>query len=115
MRQVVALLLLLAVIAIPFNAFAHSGGTNSSGCHSGTEPYHCHDEGDSGETMLLVGGIVLLVALVGVVIWATWPDNSNNISSTPPLIDDDSLAMPQLDVLVTPEGDGGGVTARWAW
>jgi hypothetical protein len=23
-------------------AFAHSGGTNKSGCHAGSQPYHCH-------------------------------------------------------------------------
>lgn len=23
-------------------AFAHSGGTNSAGCHAGSQPYHCH-------------------------------------------------------------------------
>jgi hypothetical protein len=21
---------------------AHSGGTDSNGCHAGTKPYHCH-------------------------------------------------------------------------
>ena len=24
------------------DAFAHSGGTDSLGCHSGSQPYHCH-------------------------------------------------------------------------
>jgi len=24
------------------SAFAHSGGTDAYGCHSGSEPYHCH-------------------------------------------------------------------------
>ena len=23
-------------------AYAHSGGTDSNGCHAGTQPYHCH-------------------------------------------------------------------------
>ena len=27
-------------------AFSHSGGTDSSGCHAGSQPYHCHDEDD---------------------------------------------------------------------
>jgi hypothetical protein len=26
----------------PTVASAHSGGTDSNGCHSGTQPYHCH-------------------------------------------------------------------------
>jgi hypothetical protein len=25
------------------SVFAHSGGTDAYGCHSGSEPYHCHD------------------------------------------------------------------------
>ena len=28
------------------NAIAHSGGTNSAGCHAGTQPYHCHVSND---------------------------------------------------------------------
>ena len=24
------------------SAFAHSGGTDASGCHAGSKPYHCH-------------------------------------------------------------------------
>ena len=31
-------------------AQAHSGGTNSSGCHAGTKPYHCHAKPDDGVT-----------------------------------------------------------------
>ena len=37
---------IIAVIAIALvtatSAFAHSGGTNSVGCHAGKKPYHCH-------------------------------------------------------------------------
>ncbi|MFT5797006.1 MAG: hypothetical protein ACI84R_001061 [Candidatus Azotimanducaceae bacterium] len=37
---------IIAVIAIALvtatSAFAHSGGTNSAGCHAGKKPYHCH-------------------------------------------------------------------------
>lgn len=37
------------VALIPFNALAHSGGTDSNGCHSGSQPYHCHsDKNGSG-------------------------------------------------------------------
>lgn len=39
----------LFIALIPFNASAHSGGTDSNGCHSGSQAYHCHSDknGDS--------------------------------------------------------------------
>ena len=36
------LFILLASASITVNAMAHSGGTNSEGCHAGSQPYHCH-------------------------------------------------------------------------
>lgn len=27
---------------------AHSGGTDASGCHAGSQPYHCHNGGAAG-------------------------------------------------------------------
>lgn len=35
-------LLVLIIIIIPSWLWSHSGGLNSSGCHSGSKPYHCH-------------------------------------------------------------------------
>lgn len=35
-------LLLTAVALVPSPTSAHSGGLNSSGCHAGSRPYHCH-------------------------------------------------------------------------
>ena len=35
-------ILLFLVLALPILTFAHPGRTNSEGCHSGKEPYHCH-------------------------------------------------------------------------
>ena len=32
----------LTILAISGEALAHSGGLNSQGCHSGSQPYHCH-------------------------------------------------------------------------
>ena len=29
------------------HAISHSGGTDSSGCHAGSKPYHCHGGGSS--------------------------------------------------------------------
>ncbi len=35
---------LITLFMCSTNAMAHSGGTNSSGCHSGSKPYHCHNK-----------------------------------------------------------------------
>ena len=32
----------MIIFLSPSIAFSHSGGLNSSGCHSGSKPYHCH-------------------------------------------------------------------------
>jgi len=37
-----ALAVLLAFALAAGTALAHSGGTDVTGCHAGTEPYHCH-------------------------------------------------------------------------
>lgn len=34
------------ITLISAKAFAHSGGTDSNGCHSGSQPYHCHNTGN---------------------------------------------------------------------
>ena len=39
---------LVLVLAMVVSVFAHSGGTNSDGCHAGSQPYHCHN--DRGRT-----------------------------------------------------------------
>jgi hypothetical protein len=44
---------LFPVLISPFiltNVFAHSGGTDSNGCHAGSQPYHCHNSGDGNST-----------------------------------------------------------------
>ncbi len=38
--KAIAVALLAAASVSP--ALAHSGGTNSAGCHAGSQPYHCH-------------------------------------------------------------------------
>ena len=35
------------IFALAEQATAHSGRTNSSGCHAGSRPYHCHGGGSS--------------------------------------------------------------------
>jgi hypothetical protein len=36
--------LILACLSFSSVSFAHSGGTDSNGCHAGTKPYHCHNK-----------------------------------------------------------------------
>jgi len=33
---------------MPGFVLAHSGGTDANGCHAGSRPYHCHNNGSSG-------------------------------------------------------------------
>jgi len=42
MRKLIATLFALALISSSGFVFAHSGGTDRYGCHSGTQYYHCH-------------------------------------------------------------------------
>ena len=37
-----ALIVFAFCVLFPMGAFSHSGGLNSSGCHAGSKPYHCH-------------------------------------------------------------------------
>ena len=41
MKCTVSIIVALSMLAPTF-ASAHSGGTDSNGCHSGTQAYHCH-------------------------------------------------------------------------
>ena len=121
MKQLTIALCLLSLI-IPFNVFAHSGGTDSSGCHtdSSTGSSHCHGDsggdgsgdGVSSTTMIIVGSL-LAVGIAGIVWYLV--AKAPAPPSTALIDEDNSLAMPQLDLLVSPEGESGGVTAKWVW
>ena len=46
-RNLLFLVLQLGLISLyPLPSSAHSGGTDEIGCHAGSEPYHCHNEGE---------------------------------------------------------------------
>lgn len=34
--------IIILIFSIPSISFSHSGRLNSSGCHAGSRPYHCH-------------------------------------------------------------------------
>ena len=48
MKILIASVMFLFMLVSVEPAFSHSGGTDSSGCHAGSQPYHCHDEDDNG-------------------------------------------------------------------
>jgi hypothetical protein len=39
-------ILIFMVFIFHHSAFSHSGGTDTNGCHAGSKPYHCHNDGD---------------------------------------------------------------------
>ncbi|WP_437612862.1 YHYH domain-containing protein [Erwinia sp. V71] len=45
MRKIASMLLVLLAFSVAPPSFAHSGGTDSSGCHTNhkTGDYHCHN------------------------------------------------------------------------
>lgn len=49
-------------------AFAHSGGTDSRGCHAGSQPYHCHNSksglGEYEDALTLIGIICVGLLVV---------------------------------------------------
>ena len=46
MKALIASAIFLLMLVSVEPAFSHSGGTDDSGCHAGSKPYHCHDEDD---------------------------------------------------------------------
>ena len=90
--RLVAAVLALCLSFAPLTALGHSGGTDSSGCHtnSSSGDYHCHssggtgDGGDSGGRDLDVGAIVLIslgvAAFVGVIAWLATKDSGSSYS-----------------------------------
>ena len=66
--------------------YAHSGGTNSDGCHNDNinGGYHCHNSNDSSSSSSSssedAGGLLLIVLAVGVVWWLL-SDNEDNLTN----------------------------------
>ena len=66
MKHVFACVLTTCLLVVPYPSFAHSGGTDSQGCHveSATGVRHCHtpksDSTDWGTVGIVVGGLLVL-------------------------------------------------------
>ena len=76
MKPLKSLSYAVLTVALIFNssyAFAHSGNTNSAGCHTETRTgtLHCHNaKGDSNSNKsagLILGGAVLAIAVIAIV------------------------------------------------
>ena len=64
MKSLITTLLVTGLLAT--NAHAHSGGTNSAGCHAGSQPYHCHNSSPSFSGGSDVGKVIAGVAILGI-------------------------------------------------
>ena len=64
----------ILMTVIPAVGMGHSGGTDENGCHSGSQPYHCHNDGGSDDLndAALSDSFVNAIALVaaGWVVWS---------------------------------------------
>lgn len=56
------------------NGYAHSGGTDSNGCHAGTELYHCHTPKGSGGSLTVLGAVLV----GGVIAWLLLDKDEEN-------------------------------------
>ena len=74
MKTLIASVMFLFLLVSVEPAFSHSGGTDSSGCHAGSQPYHCHnrkydDDDDNGCAIAgpedSNGSIILNLFLIG--------------------------------------------------
>jgi len=58
-------------LSLPTQVFAHSGGTNSAGCHNDNinGGSHCHNSKDSSSSSISGEGVVLAILVVGAAYW----------------------------------------------
>lgn len=50
LRSLILVLMAWSIVCL-VPAYAHPGGVNSSGCHSGSEQYHCHADSSADEEL----------------------------------------------------------------
>ena len=78
MKKKTAAFLVALCLSIQSVAFAHSGGTNSDGCHnvSSNGTYHCHGESDDYKW----GRILAVLGIsIGVIVIASWVLNRQGV------------------------------------
>ena len=63
------ILMIVIILISPIMVSSHSGGTDSNGCHAGSQPYHCHnsksssnDDGDN--TVIWIFLIIFAIVVV---------------------------------------------------
>ena len=62
-KQIIALCVATTML-MPSVVSAHSGGTDSNGCHAGSQPYHCHNsKNDELNVEAMAIGVLLLLAI----------------------------------------------------
>jgi len=97
LSRILGIMCSVSIFCVSAQVYAHSGGTDEYGCHSGSMSYHCHDESYEFEARHVLIP-VSIVAVTVFVLWCMWdpddpwyipPQSSNldNESSPPPLSD----------------------------
>ncbi|MFK5951119.1 MAG: YHYH domain-containing protein [Methylococcales bacterium] len=80
-RKIISWVVCLTIICSN-SIYAHSGGTNSDGCHNDNinGGYHCHISNNSSSSSEDADGILLIVLAVGFTWWLL--SNNNYANST---------------------------------
>ncbi len=114
MKMLIASILILSIMTTNVG-FAHSGGTDSNGCHAGSQPYHCHgdsEEGGDPTVALIVLGSIIVVGGIVLISW-TLCRGSKSQAAAEKEIDEGFASLPTLNVLVGE--DSGGLQLKWFW
>ena len=113
MRGLVVFAIVLGLVFAPMSAYAHSGGTDSNGCHVG----HCHGgggggSGDGAGAAVAVVVVLVVVVLLGVGVAAL---ANSDPTATAPQLD----PIPDRDFPVRVDGwtgeDEGGLMLEVSW
>lgn len=123
MKLIRTLTICLALALAPTTAWAHSGGTDSDGCHtdSSTDLRHCHSSGGGGggnsrkkDALIIVGTLAFVALSLGFAAWAAEAKLAELSESepTPEAPEDDELVW---GVDGWADEDSGGVILQVQW
>lgn len=99
LSRILAVVCSVSIFCVSAQVYAHSGGTDEYGCHSGSMSYHCHDESYEFEARHVVIPVTI-IAVTALFLWFTWdPDDPWYIPHPSAYLDEgEPTPSPQSDI-----------------